>query len=275
MLKYLEPLDWLPTADELPESDETPVDSEIQETLPNLLKFILAAILADRSDWFFGIDMGVYYNPDVPAVVPDAFLSLGVETMKSEDLRSSYVLWEEKGIIPQLVLEVVSQTYRGEYTTKKDLYEDLGVLYYIVYNPIRKRKPSLEIYRLINGKYLPVIGSPVWMPEIGLGIGKEKHTYHGRHREWLFWYDEQGTRYPTPQETIDQARQEANQFKQQAQEDRKKAKEDRKKSKEDQQKSQENQQKVQEINLQLQSEQERSKRLSDRLIELGINPDEI
>ena len=46
MLKYLEPLDWLPTADDLPESDETPVDSEIQETLSNLLKFILATIFA-------------------------------------------------------------------------------------------------------------------------------------------------------------------------------------------------------------------------------------
>lgn len=247
MLKYLEPLDWLPTAGDLPESDENPVDSEIQETLPNLLKFILAAIFADRSDWFFGIDMGVYYNPDVPAIVPDAFLSLGVETMKSEALRSSYVLWEEKGVIPQLVLEVVSQTYRGEYTTKKDLYEDLGVLYYIVYNPIRKRKPSLEIYRLINGKYLPVIGSPVWMPEIGLGIGKEKHTYHGRHREWLFWYDDEGKRYPTPQELINHERQQATEFKNQATE----------------------------FKNQFQTEQERSQRLSDRLRELGINPDEI
>ena len=140
----------------------------------------------------------------------------------------------------QLVLEVVSQTYRGEYTTKKDLYEDLGVLYYIVYNPIRKRKPSLEIYRLINGKYLPVIGSPVWMPEIGLGIGKEKHTYHGRHREWLFWYDDEGKRYPTPQELINHERQQATEFKNQ-----------------------------------FQTEQERSQRLSDRLRELGINPDEI
>ena len=269
MLKYLEPLDWLPTADDLPESDETPVDSEIQETLPNLLKFILAAIFADRSDWFFGIDMGIYYNPDVPAIVPDAFLSLGVETMKCEALRSSYVLWEEKGVIPQLVLEVVSQTYRGEYTTKKDLYEGLGVLYYIVYNPIRKRKPSLEIYRLINGKYLPVIGSPVWMPEIGLGIGKEKHTYHGRHREWLFWYDEDGKRYPTPQEIIDQARQEADQFKQQAKEEKQRARGEKQRAKE------EKQQQAEAFNRQIQSEQDRSQRLSDRLRELGINPDEI
>ena len=30
MLKYLEPLDWLPTAEDLPESDDKPVDSELQ-----------------------------------------------------------------------------------------------------------------------------------------------------------------------------------------------------------------------------------------------------
>jgi Uma2 family endonuclease len=249
MLKYLEPLDWLPTAEDLPCSDETPVDSEIQESLPNLLKFILATIFADRTDWFFAIDMGLYYNPEVPPVVPDAFLSLGVDHVKpdQDNLRPSYVLWEEKGIVPQFVLEVVSQNYRGEYRVKKDLYEGLGVLYYIVYNPLRKRKPSLEVYRLMNGRYLPVIGSPVWMPEIGLGIGKERYQHHGVNREWLFWYDEQGNRYPTPQELTIQARKLALQ----AQEESEQAQ------------------------TQLQSEQARSQRLANRLRELGINPDEI
>lgn len=41
MLKYLEPLDWLPTADELPDSDDTPVDNELQELAPTRLKTIL------------------------------------------------------------------------------------------------------------------------------------------------------------------------------------------------------------------------------------------
>jgi Uma2 family endonuclease len=205
MLKYVEPLDWLPTAEELPDSDDTPVDNELQELAPTLLKAILAYLWRDRTDWFFGIDMGIYYNPDEPPIVPDGFLSLGVESVKSENLRSSYVLWEEQGILPQLVLEVVSKKYRREYSGKKDFYEQLGILYYVVYNPLRRRKPSLEVYKLIQGHYLPVIGNPVWLPELGLGIGKERQIYQGREREWMFWYDQEGTRYLLPEERADKA----------------------------------------------------------------------
>jgi Uma2 family endonuclease len=207
MLKYVEPLDWLPTAEELPDSDDRPVDNELQELALTLLKMVLAQIWAGRSDWFFGIDMGVYFNPDEPPIVPDAFLSVGVERVKSEDLRLNYVLWEEQGILPQLALEVVSKKYRGEYSTKKDFYERLGVLYYVIYHPRRRRKPTLEVYKLIQGQYLPVVGNPIWLPE--LGLGKERQVYQGIDREWLFWYDEQGNRYPTPQEEALQQRQRA------------------------------------------------------------------
>lgn len=206
MLKYVEPLDWLPTAAELPDSDDTPVDNELQELIPTLLKLILAEIWDSRRDWFFGIDMGIYYNPDEPPIVPDGFLSIGVESVKTEALRPSYVLWEEQGILPQLTIEVVSQKYRGEYSSKKDLYQRLGILYYAIYNPRRKRKPTLELYKLINGTYIPLVGNPIWLPELGLGLGKERQTYQGRDREWLFWYDPAGTRYLTPQEQVRQER---------------------------------------------------------------------
>ncbi|WP_364420844.1 Uma2 family endonuclease [Moorena sp. SIO3H5] len=75
MLNY-DPLQYLPTSEELPSSDETPVDNELQDTIPHLLKSILAIIWSERRDWFFGIDMGYYYNPKPSAIVPDAFLSL-------------------------------------------------------------------------------------------------------------------------------------------------------------------------------------------------------
>jgi len=39
------------------------------------------------------------------------------------------------------------------------------------------------------------------MPEIGLGIGRGTGTCWGLTQEWLFWYDEQGNRYLTPEET--------------------------------------------------------------------------
>ena len=175
MLQYNLPRNW-PSADELPDSDETPVDNELQELIPGLLKAILLILWSERMDWFFGIDMGVYHHLDEPAIVPDAFLSLGVERFYDEELRPSYVLWEEN-VMPLFVLEVVSPTYRKEYTTKLDIYQGLGVLYYIIYSSRRRRKPHLEVHKLVNGKYELQSGHPVWMPEIGLGIGCERGNY--------------------------------------------------------------------------------------------------
>ncbi len=192
----------LPTAEDLPDSDDTPVDNQLQHLIPGLLEAILALIWALRQDWFLGVDMGVYYDPQEPAIVPDGFLSIGVPRVIDERLRLSYVLWQEKKV-PILVLEVVSQTRRGEYSTKKDDYAKLGILYYVIYNPLRQRKPPLEIYKLNGEEYeLYSTESPTWMPEIGLGIGREQGKYQGISREWLYWYDESGNRYQTPEERI-------------------------------------------------------------------------
>ncbi|PLZ97756.1 hypothetical protein CEN50_13830 [Fischerella thermalis CCMEE 5268] len=205
MLDY-NPLKCLPSSEELPDSDDTPVDNELQDLIPSLLKAILALLWSDRWDWFFGVDMGIYYDPNQPAIVPDGFLSLGVQRFIDEDLRLSYVLWEEKKL-PILVLEVVSHKYRGEYTTKKEFYAELEILYYVVYNPRRRKKPPLEVYRLENGEYILQPGNPVWLSEIGLGIGRERGTYQGITREWLYWYDEKGQRLLTPEERIQEAEQ--------------------------------------------------------------------
>jgi Uma2 family endonuclease len=199
----------LPSADELPDSDETPVDNELQELIPALLKSILLMLWEDRQDWLFGIDMGIYYDSDLPPIVPDAFLSLGVERCYSEELRPSYVLWDEE-VVPSLVIEVVSATYRQEYTTKLEKYANLGVLYYVVYSSRRRRKARLEVHKLIDGKYELQPSHPVWMPEIGLGIGYDRGNYGGVIREWLYWYDENGRRYPTPNERIQQESERAN-----------------------------------------------------------------
>ncbi|WYL95456.1 MAG: Uma2 family endonuclease [Gloeotrichia echinulata IR180] len=203
MLNY-NPLDCLPSSAELPDSDDTPVDSELQILIPNLLLAILAAIWKTRDDWFFGINMGIYYTPSKPAIVPDGFLSLGVERFVGENGRSSYVLWEEEEIPPILALEVVSQTYNGEYEQKKIDYAELGILYYVIYAPtrLRRKRQHLEVYRLVEGKYILQPGDKIWMPEIGLGIGREMGTYQGRIREWLFWYDQDGKRYQTPEEQL-------------------------------------------------------------------------
>ncbi|QLE58978.1 Uma2 family endonuclease [Nostoc sp. TCL26-01] len=214
------PLECLPSSAELPDSDDTPVDNELQILIPNLLLAILAAIWQTRNDWFFGINMGIYHTPLQPAIVPDGFLSLGVERFVGENGRSSYVFWEEEGIAPILALEVISQTYNGEYEQKKIDYAQLGILYYAIYAPtrLRRKRQRLEVYRLIEGQYILQLGDKIWMPEIGLGIGREQGTYQGRTREWLFWYDQDGNRYQTPEEVNAQQQQQLEQTQQQLQE---------------------------------------------------------
>ncbi len=197
-----------PSAEDLPDSDDTPVDNELQDLIPGLLKAVLALIWSERMDWFFGVDMGIYYEPDEPAIVPDGFLSVGVPRIIDQDLRLSYVLWEEQKV-PILILEVVSQKRRGEYTKKKQFYARMGVLYYVIYNPLRKRKPRLEVYQLEQEEYILQSGEPVWLADLKLGIGRDRGTYQGITREWLYWYDEQGNRYLTPEERILEAQQRA------------------------------------------------------------------
>ncbi|MEQ8999695.1 MAG: Uma2 family endonuclease [Coleofasciculus sp. B1-GNL1-01] len=214
MLEY-KPSDCLPCAEELPDSDDTPVDNELQDLIPSLLKAVLALLWEKRWDWFFGVDMAIYYHAKEPAIVPDGFLSVGVQRFIDEDLRLSYVVWEEQ-VVPMLVLEVVSHKRRGEYSSKKKIYREMGVLYYVVYNPLRRRKAPLEVYKLVDGEYQLQFGNPVWLSEIGLGIGRERGTYQGMTREWLYWYDEQGQRILTPEEQIAHERQIAQQERQRA-----------------------------------------------------------
>jgi Uma2 family endonuclease len=198
----------LPTSDELPDSDGLPVDNELHTLVTNLLGLILGFIWGQRFDWFFGVNMGIYHttgiNPRVP-VVSDGFLSLGVERIRGNQLRKSYVVWEEKNIIPIFVLEIVSQTPGGEYDEKISIYAKLGVLYYVIYNPEfwrRDQQEPFEIYQLVNGSYQRQIGEPFWMPEIGLGIGRGIGSHRGLQREWLYWFDERGNRILTPEELL-------------------------------------------------------------------------
>ncbi|NEP02367.1 MAG: Uma2 family endonuclease [Symploca sp. SIO2E9] len=198
----------LPTSAELPCSDDTPVDNENQNFIPNLLLFLLKFIWRKRRDCFFGVDMGIYHttgvSPFVP-VVPDGFLSLGVERHRGGSQRKSYVVWEENGVVPIFVLEVVSRTPGGEYDTKMTIYANLGVLYYLIYNPDywqRDRHQPFEIYHLVDGKYQLQIGEPYWMPEVGLGIGRAPYQDGELEIETLYWYNQQGVRYLTPEEQL-------------------------------------------------------------------------
>jgi Uma2 family endonuclease len=216
----------LPTAADLPDSDDTPVDNELQNDIPNLLLNILRLIWGDRSDWFWGVDMGIYYEPNLEnpekskVIIPDGFLALGVPRHIDEGGRLSYVLWQEQ-VLPILALEVISKKYNGEYDRKLEEYQRLGIPYYVIYNTtsgrrgLYKKHQSLEVYKLVDKKYelLPSVtllqesSKMVWLPEIGLGIGCEQGINGNWQREWVYWYDRSGKRYLTAEEQALQERQ--------------------------------------------------------------------
>jgi hypothetical protein len=89
-------------------------------------------------------------------------------------------------------------------------------LYYAIYNPFsgkgsHKERQFMEVYKLIDGKYelmplvvLPGRGHMVWLSEIGLGIGYERGMRGDWQRDWLYWYDRSGVRYPTDAERAEQ-----------------------------------------------------------------------
>lgn len=243
----------LPSSTELPCSDDTPVDNEDQNLLPNYLLFLLQQIWAERQDWFFAVDMGLYHetgtNPRIP-VVPDAFLSLGVERKKQGKSRLSYVTWEENDIPPIMTLEMVSHTAGGEYERKQGIYQKLGVLYYAIYNPEYWRRDGhepFEVYKLINGSYQLQDSEPLWMPEIGLGLGRRQLSFGGIVQEGLSWFDGEGQAYLNSGEIAQQAekrQKKAEQLKQEAEQ------------------------------RQQQAERERA-RLAAKLRELGVDPDAV
>ena len=132
--------------------------------------------------------------------------------------RLSYPLWEER-VLPMMVLEIVSQTYRSEYKDKKQLYATIGIPYYVVYNPQRKRAAKLEVYELQDDSYIRLeniqtdipASDRVWLDRVGLAIGRECGIYMGIEREWLYWYQANGTRIVPPEEAYARAEQQLEQ----------------------------------------------------------------
>jgi Uma2 family endonuclease len=267
----------LPSTQDLPCSDETPVDNEDQNLLPNILLFLLKTIWAERQDWYFGVDMAVYHTTGedltVP-VVPDAFLSIGVERRKGSKSRLSYATWEEDGVVPILVLEMVSHTVRGEYQEKMALYAKLGVLYYVIYNPElwgqkrKKQHQAFEIHKLIDEKYQLQVGDPCWLPEIGLGLGRVQVVADHELQEQLAWFNEQGERYLSGDEQAILERQRADLERQRAEQALQQVQQER-------QRAEQAQQQVEQERQIAEQAQQRAARLEALLRAQGLNPDSL
>lgn len=199
-LIFLDPSQY-PDTSQLVQEDDTPLDSFINEKQQRLLTEVLSGYeLNNGIPFIVAANVGIFRNVRHPAIVPDVFLSLNVsvaDTSDRPDVRS-YLLWEF-GKPPEVAIEVVSPTPGNELGSKFTDYALMGVMYYVVYDPLGKlsRQP-LQIFELQGGRYLPKTDG--WLPLAGLGLTLWQGVFENVNYTWLRWCDAEGNVIPTVEE---------------------------------------------------------------------------
>jgi Uma2 family endonuclease len=203
----------LPTI-ELIYEDGEPLESNWHRIQINLLIDTVRQAMAQRgrSDFFAGGNMFVYFSFEQARVIatqpprayrhfrgPDFFFVGGVEGARS---RNAWVVWDEGGRYPDIIIELLSpSTAQLDKTTKKQLYErTFRTPEYFCYDPIGD---ELQGWRLLGGTYQPVepdAAGRLWSQELELWLGRWQGEQTGVEAVWLRFYDAGGQLVPTPAE---------------------------------------------------------------------------
>jgi Uma2 family endonuclease len=124
----------------------------------------LDRVFSDRPDVFVAGGLLWYPvegRPDI-STAPDALVAIG----RPEGYRGSYKQWEENGIAPQVVFEVLLPNNRfSEMYRKLKFYEQFGVEEYYLYDPDhhelegwRRAAGQLQEIPQMNGWISPMLG---------------------------------------------------------------------------------------------------------------------
>lgn len=128
------------------------------ETMKHVLviTYLLDALMAwfrDRSDMYVGANNLIYYLEGFPKkfFAPDVYLIPGLDKTPRHVLK----LWETKRA-PAVIFEITSrETWKDDIGAKMDLYAELGVREYFVYDVEHKElEPPLVGYRLVEDAYV-------------------------------------------------------------------------------------------------------------------------
>jgi len=160
------------TSIDYPETDGKPMaETDVPAHLMMDLRFALDSFFRDEPDVYVSGNLLIYYVEGDPKkrVAPDVFVVRGV----SRGPRRIYKLWEE-GRPPEVVVELSSrQTWREDLHVKWQLYAQLGVREYFIFDPEYDYLPEpLVGYRLEEGGYAPleVTGGRVRSEVLGLEL---------------------------------------------------------------------------------------------------------
>jgi Uma2 family endonuclease len=189
----------MPATEFYPSSDGEPMaETVVHRDLLNNLVFQLREHVRNQPDVYVSGNLFIYYVAGNPKnrVAPDVFVVHGVP--KGE--RRIYKLWEE-GQPPSVVIELSSRkTWREDWQEKFQLYAQLGVKEYYIFDPEYDYLPEpLIASRLVEGAYEPVevVDGRIHSEALGLDLVDDGHT--------LRLYDPQRKTYLlTPAEALRQ-----------------------------------------------------------------------
>ncbi|BAY12883.1 Uma2 family endonuclease [Calothrix sp. NIES-2098] len=182
-------------------SDEPPLETELHLEQIMLLLKCLKWLWRDRNDFYAAGNLTIYYShkkrKDEQFRGPDFFVVLDTE----RKTRKSWVVWEEDGKYPNLILEILSEsTVNTDRGLKKNLYQNtFRTPDYFWFDPY-----TLEFagFHLVDGKYQPLEPNNqghLWSQQLELYLG----IYQGLVR----FFTPQGELVPTPEEIAESERQ--------------------------------------------------------------------
>ncbi|MCZ8065574.1 MAG: Uma2 family endonuclease [Microcystis sp.] len=178
-------------------SDEPPMETELHLRQLMLLIQSLELLWKDRQDFYAFGNLTIYYSPNQRKSEyfrdPDFFVVLGV----ARKPRKSWVVWEEEGKYPHVIIEILSdstaETDRG---LKKEIYQEtFRTPNYFWFDP-----NSLEFkgFQLMLGKYEEIAAN-----EQGWLWSQQLELFLGIHDSQLRFFTPEGKLVPTPEEVAE------------------------------------------------------------------------
>ncbi|NET58476.1 MAG: Uma2 family endonuclease [Symploca sp. SIO2E6] len=267
--------EWTPT---LPPTDLIFDDGEALESnrhriAMNVLIEAVHQAYQERDDYFAGGNMFVYYSSQQVRnrefKGPDFFVTLDVDGTIE---RQGWVVWEEAGRYPDVIVELMSPTTASQDKgKKKDLYEQtFRTRDYFIYDPFDKE--SLQGWHLgVNLRYEAIAPDErgwLWCKSLGLWLGTWEGTLTKEKAHWLRFYDRDGNLIKLGQELAEQERQRAQQEHQRAQQQQQRAQQEQQRAEQEHQRAQQQHQRAEQAEQALEE-------LRDRLQQMGIDPNQI
>jgi Uma2 family endonuclease len=195
-----------PRGEDLPCEDGEPMESSRHREQMNLLIHSLRDAWRDRRDFYVGGNMFVYYSETQARRYdyrgPDVFVVLDCE----EHERRSWVVWEEGGRTPDVIIELTSaSTAAIDHGPKMDIYARLPrTAFYAIYDPF---SGALEAFELdgAHRRYVPIAAGSdgrVRCEPLGLSLGVVPGTLFRAEAPWLRWFDADGCVLPVAEERV-------------------------------------------------------------------------